>query len=66
LGQVIKASNRAKDLVKQILAFSRQSELEEKPIQLTPIIKETLKMLRASIPTTIEIRQNIMSKKPSL
>jgi PAS domain S-box-containing protein len=59
LRQVLKAANRAKDLVKQILAFSRQSDEEEKPVQLGPIIRETLKMLRASIPATIEIHQDI-------
>ncbi len=62
LGQVLKAAGRAKDLVQQILAFSRQSEQEEKPIQIGPLVKEALKMLRASIPTTIEIRQNIQKE----
>ena len=57
--QVLKAGHRAKDLVKQILAFSRKSEQDKKIIFLTPIIKEVLKLLRASLPTTIEIRQNI-------
>ena len=59
LNQVLRATDRAKNLVRQILAFSRQSEQEEKPILLGPIVKEALKMLRASIPSTIEIRQNI-------
>jgi PAS domain S-box-containing protein len=59
LNQVLRATDRAKNLVRQILAFSRQSEQEEKPVLLAPIIKEALKMLRASIPTTIDIRQNI-------
>jgi PAS domain S-box-containing protein len=59
LGQVLKAANRAKDLVRQILAFSRQTEQEDRPMLMTPIIKEALKMLRASIPSTIEIRQQI-------
>ena len=57
--QVLKAGHRAKDLVKQILAFSRKSEQDKKIIFLTPIIKEVLKLLRASLPTTIEIKQNI-------
>ena len=46
-------------LVKQILTFSRQSDEEHKPIILSAIIKEVLNLLRASIPTTIEIVQNI-------
>jgi PAS domain S-box-containing protein len=59
LDEIYKASNRARDLILQILAFSRQSELEQKPIDVRPIVKEALKMLRASLPTTIEIRQSI-------
>ena len=58
LDQLLKAGDRAKDLVKQILSFSRQSEVGKRPLHITPIIKEALKLLRASIPTTIEIRQN--------
>jgi PAS domain S-box-containing protein len=57
--QVLKAGHRAKDLVKQILAFSRKSEQDKRIIFLTPIIKEVLKLLRASLPTTIEIKLNI-------
>ena len=47
---VLKASDRAKDVVSQILAFSRQAEQVNSPIQIGPVIKETLKCLRASIP----------------
>ena len=61
LGNVIKASHRAKDLVKQILSFSRQNEKEKKPIIISSIIKESIKLLRISLPTTIEIRQDIES-----
>ncbi|MFZ5775974.1 MAG: PAS domain S-box protein [Thermodesulfobacteriota bacterium] len=57
--QVISASLRARDLVKQILTISRQMEREKNPIQLQPIIKEAIKFLRSSIPSSIEIRQNI-------
>jgi two-component system, cell cycle sensor histidine kinase and response regulator CckA len=66
LEQVLKASNRARDLVKQILAFSRQSEQERKPLQISLIVKETLKLLRASLPTTIEIRQNIAAESATI
>jgi PAS domain S-box-containing protein len=59
LERVINASYRAKDLVKQILTFSRQTEQERKPVQINLIIKEALRLLRASLPVTIEIRQNI-------
>lgn len=59
LQAVLKSTHRAKDLVSQILAFSRQNELNLMPVQISSIIKETLKMLRASLPTTIEIRRKI-------
>jgi PAS domain S-box-containing protein len=59
LDEVIKATYRAKDLVKQILTFSRKSDQEQRPLQLIPVVKETLKLLRATLPTTIEIRQEI-------
>ncbi|MGW8301890.1 MAG: hybrid sensor histidine kinase/response regulator [Desulfobacterales bacterium] len=57
--QVLSAGHRAKDLVKQILAFSRKSEQDKNIISLATIVAEALKLLRASLPTTIEIRQNI-------
>ncbi|MFH1931093.1 MAG: PAS domain S-box protein, partial [Pseudomonadota bacterium] len=59
LREVLKAGRRAKDLVKQILAFSRQGDQERKPLQISHIVKEALKLLRASLPTTIEFRLNI-------
>ena len=62
LAQVLKAGDRAKNLVKQILAFSRKNEHELKPIQTHLIIKEALKLLRASIPSTIDIRYSIIDR----
>ena len=59
LEEVQKAGNRAKELVNQILSFSRQGKQDLKPIQMSIIVKEALKLLRASLPTTIEIRQEI-------
>lgn len=59
LEQVIKASNRAKDLVGQILFFSRQSKQEKIPVDTIPIVKEVLKLIGASFPSTIEIRKDI-------
>jgi len=59
LGEILKAANRAKDLVQQILTFSRQSGQERKPVKVQQIIKEALKLLRASIPASIEIVHNI-------
>ena len=61
LRQVLNASHRAKDLVRQILAFSRQSEPQRSNVRLSAIIDETFKLLRASVPTTIRICQQINS-----
>ena len=61
LQQVLTAGSRAKELVRQILTFSRKTEQEQEPMEIAPIVKEALKMLRSSIPTTIEIRQNIQA-----
>jgi signal transduction histidine kinase/ActR/RegA family two-component response regulator len=55
LEEILKAANRAKELVKQILTFSRQNGRERKPIRIQVVIQEALRLLRASIPTTIEI-----------
>ena len=59
LDKVLASAHRAKDLVKQILAFSRQSVVDRIPIKIQPMVKESLKMLRASIPTTITIKESI-------
>jgi PAS domain S-box-containing protein len=61
LKRVLAAGERARSLVKQILAFSRQGEMEPKPVQVKLIVKEVLKLLRASLPATIEIEQQILS-----
>lgn len=55
------ASTRAKDLVEQILLFSKQKEKQKKPLALHLIIKEALKLLRQSIPSTVEIISEIDS-----
>ena len=59
LKEIFNASKHARDMVKQILAFSRQNKQERKPIQVAHIVKEALKMLRASLPSTISIQQKI-------
>jgi PAS domain S-box-containing protein len=57
--QILKASTRAKDLIKQILTFSRQGDKEKKPIHMMPLINEALKLLRASVPKSIEIKKKL-------
>ncbi|UCF91839.1 MAG: response regulator [Desulfobacterales bacterium] len=59
LRQVLKASHRAKELVHQILTFSRQKPQDMHSINVKPIVKETMELLRASLPKNIEIRQII-------
>ena len=55
----LKAAHRGKDLVKQILTFSRVSEQKPIPLQIIPLIKQVMELLRATLPTSIEIRQKI-------
>ncbi len=64
--QVITASVRAKELVEQILLFSRQSDQVIKAVQPHLIIREALKLLRASIPSTIEIKQHVPTNLGSI
>lgn len=61
LQEVLKASERAKDLVQQILTFSRQGETGKKPILLQPVVVEAFKLLRASFPTTLRLRTDLSS-----
>jgi nitrogen-specific signal transduction histidine kinase/ActR/RegA family two-component response regulator len=61
LQEVFWAGKRARDLVKQILAFARQSDEKRSPLQPSIIIKEALKFIRSTIPATIEIRQRLDS-----
>ncbi len=59
LQHVLKAANRARGLVQQILTFSRQEVQRQAPIEMDVIVKEALKLLRATIPANIEIVQEI-------
>jgi PAS domain S-box-containing protein len=61
LNQVLKSSNRAKNLVKQILAFSRKSEEDKQPLEIKKAVEEVVKMLRSTLPATIEIQEHIVS-----
>ncbi len=64
LDNVLKASHRAKDLVRQILAFSRQAQPERIPLELHLIVKEALKLLRSTLPSTIDMASNIGPNLP--
>ncbi|MFP5212197.1 MAG: ATP-binding protein, partial [Acidobacteriota bacterium] len=61
LQSVVSAGLRAKDLVRQILVFSHPAQEERQPLRIGTIIKEAIKMLRASLPTTIEVSCDIES-----
>jgi len=57
--QINSAATRGKDLVQQILTFSRQVDFDKKPLKLDDVVKEVLKLIRASFPSNIEIRQEL-------
>ncbi|MGM0417495.1 MAG: PAS domain S-box protein [Thermodesulfobacteriota bacterium] len=59
LENILSAAYRAKELVHQILTFSRQNEEEKRPVKIHVIVKEALKLLRASIPSIIEINPEL-------
>ena len=65
LGEVMKAADRATDLVRQILAFSRQQKAADTQVDLSTIVKDAMKMLRASIPSTVDMHICIDSKEMS-
>ncbi|HKK91699.1 MAG TPA: ATP-binding protein [Desulfobacteraceae bacterium] len=62
LSEVLTAGNRARELVQQILTIGRNDAKEIKPIQVGPLIKEALKMLRSTIPSSIEVREDIIDE----
>ncbi len=57
--QIIKAANRAKNLIQQILSFSKTDHTLHRPVDLKPIIKEVLQVIRATIPATIKIETHL-------
>lgn len=59
LNLVLSASSRAKNLVQQILSFSRKSDMEKISFTIVPLVKECIKLLRSTLPSTIEIKQDI-------
>lgn len=56
---IMEAGTRARELVQQILTFSRRQEFRNLPVDLTKVIEETLPLLRASIPAIVEIKSSI-------
>lgn len=67
LEEVLHAGFRAKELVRQILYFSRRTDAQDNvPVQVSLVLKEAMKMMRASLPATLEIEQNIQSDRTVL
>ena len=64
--QVLKAGMRGRDLVRQILTFSRKTEYEPKALSLGPLIKETVKLLRSILPSTIEIVLDVETESDTI
>lgn len=62
LQHIVTSSRRARDLVRQILAFSRKAEIAHQPIDLRAVTEEGLRLLRASLPSTIELRESVSSR----
>lgn len=61
LKEIRTASFRAKEVVRQILSFARKTMTALKPLELNTIVKESLKLMRASIPTMVDVQSNIPS-----
>ncbi len=66
LEEIQKGSLRARDIVKQILAFSRQTKHELKPVKICSLIDESIKFIRSSIPTTVEIKKDISAESDTI
>ena len=66
LEEIQTAGLRAKDIVRQLLGFSRKTELTLKPISIVPVIEDALKFLRSTIPTTFDIRQHIYAEDKTI
>ncbi len=59
LNQVLHAAYRQRDLVKQVLAFSRRNEQQHRPVEVTPLVREALHFLKMSLPSTIDIQEHL-------
>ncbi len=66
LQQVLNAAGRARELVQQILIFARRGDQQKRPVQLHLVIQEALKLIRSTLPTTIEISQRIANRNDAV
>jgi PAS domain S-box-containing protein len=66
LNQILKASERSRDLIKQILTFSRKNGGQGKAMKMGPLLEETYKLLRASLPSTIRMDLHLQTKSDTI
>ncbi len=66
LRRILKASERSRDLVKQILTFSRKNGGQEKEVKMAPLLKETYELLRASLPRTIRMDLHLQTEPDTI
>jgi len=66
LNEIVAAGRRARELVQQILIFSHRSEERLEPVRLSPAVKEAMKLLRQTLPSTIEIRAEVEGDCPKV
>ncbi|MEJ2638952.1 MAG: response regulator [Desulfosarcinaceae bacterium] len=66
IDQVLNSGARAKDLVQRILSFSREQDIARRPIQASAVVEEVLKLIRAALPTTIDIRKEIRADSDTI
>ncbi|MGD9548807.1 MAG: ATP-binding protein [Candidatus Krumholzibacteriia bacterium] len=59
LEEVLRGADRARELVQQILAFGRRSEQKRRPMAMGPVVQEALRLIRASVPSTVTIEENV-------
>ncbi|MBU2500608.1 transporter substrate-binding domain-containing protein [bacterium] len=59
LEEVLRGADRARELVQQILAFGRRSEQKRRPMAMGPVVQEALRLIKASVPSTITIEENV-------
>ena len=59
ISEVLRAARRARDLVRQILTFSRKQEAERRPVRVSEVVEDVLRLLRATIPSTIALKSDI-------
>jgi signal transduction histidine kinase/ActR/RegA family two-component response regulator len=66
VGQIMKAGERARDVVEQVLAFGRRREREHRPVRVEPVIAEAVEMIRASMPATLSVHTDFKAGDASM